>query len=131
MIDRAAMYQNNLYSGFSFPESFINYISRVELEDLEPWWLFCSSPNYVNFWCEKVRELYPERQLVPFANWRYSDDIVCFDGNDASGDPKVFYVHAFASAGWEDRGYTDNFTEWLKIARLESARYKAEQANDE
>ncbi|UYU31963.1 SMI1/KNR4 family protein [Siccibacter colletis] len=131
MINRAMMYQSYLYSGFSFPETFVNYVSQAQLEDIEPWWLFCHSSNYVDFWCEKVRELYPERKLIPFANWRYSDDIVCFDGADISGDPEVYYVHAFASAGWEDRDYTDNFDEWLKMARLESARHKAERAEDE
>lgn len=131
MIDRAGMYKNYLYSGFSLSDDFIDYVSNTELEDIESWWLFCCSQNYVDFWCKKIRELYPERKLIPFANWRYSDDIVCFDGEDTSGDPKVYYVHCFASTGWEDRGYTDNFTEWLKIARLESARYKAEQADDE
>lgn len=131
MAEEKDMYKNYLYSDFSFPSSFIDYISGDELENIEPWWLFCCAQNYVDFWCEKVRELYPERKLIPFANWRYSDDIVCFDGADTSGDPKVYYVHAFASAGWEDRGYTDNFDEWLKMARLESARYKAERAEEE
>lgn len=130
MTDRAMAYQKYLYSGFSFPETFNNYVSQSELEDIEPWWLFCRASNYVDFWCKKVRELYPERKLIPFANWRYSDDIVCFDGEDTSGNPKVYYVHAFASAGWEDRGYTDNFTEWLKMARIESARNKEERAED-
>lgn len=82
MTDRAMLYQKYLYCGFSFPESFINHVSKSELDDIEPWWLFCTSSNYVDFWCEKVRELYPERKLIPFANWRYSDDIVCFDGED-------------------------------------------------
>ncbi|MBT0728539.1 SMI1/KNR4 family protein [Rosenbergiella australiborealis] len=126
MINRVMMYQNFLYSGFSFPDSFVKYLSQMELEDIEPWWFFCCASNYVDFWCEKVRDIYPERRLIPFANWRYSDDIVCFDGADISGNPKVYYVHAFASAGWEDRGYTDNFDEWLKMARLESAHHKAE-----
>ncbi|MBK0093652.1 SMI1/KNR4 family protein [Erwinia sp. S59] len=130
MTDRAMMYQKYLHSGFSFPESFINYISQPELVDIEPWWLFCSSPNYVDFWCEKVRELYPERKLIPFANLRYSDDIVCFDGEDTSGDPKVYYVHAFAASGWEDRGQADSFTEWLNMANLESARNKEERAEE-
>jgi len=131
MTERAKMYKSHLYFGFSFPDSFIDYISGSELENIEPWWLFCHAQNYVDFWCEKVRTLYPERKLIPFANWRYSDDIVCFDGEDTSADPKVYYVHAFASAGWEDRGYTDSFSEWLKMARLESARHKTEQAEDE
>lgn len=124
------MYKQYLYPGFILPDSFINYVSGAELENIEPIWLFCCAQNYVDFWCEKIRELYPERKLIPFANWRYSDDIACFDGEDTSGDPKVYYVHAFASAGWEDRGYADNFDEWLKMARLESAQHKAEQARD-
>jgi len=78
-----------------------------------------------------VKGKYPTRKLIPFAKLNYSDDIVCFDGADTSEDPKIYYVHAFASAGWEDRGYTDNFSGWLKMARLESARYKAERAEDD
>ncbi|GAB2932755.1 SMI1/KNR4 family protein [Hafnia psychrotolerans] len=131
MTNRAGMYKVYLSPGFSLPESFIDYVSGAELEDIESWWLFCCAQNYVDFWCDKIRKLYPERNLIPFANWRHSDDIVCFDGEDTSGDPKVYYVHAFASAGWEDKGYTDNFEEWLKMARLESARHKAERAEDE
>ena len=131
MIDRVMMYRNFLYPGFSFPDSFVNYVSKMELDDIEPWWFFCHASNYVYFWCEKIRDIYPERKLIPFANWRYSDDIVCFDGADISGDPKVYYIHAFASSGWEDRGYTDNFDEWLKIARLESAHHKSELAENQ
>ncbi len=131
MTDRTIVYKDFLYSGFCFPDSFISSVSKIELEDLAPWWFFCSSANYVEFWCKKVRELYPERMLIPFANWRYSDDIVCFDGADTSGEPKVYYVHAFASVGWEDRGYADNFDEWLRVARIESARYKSERAEDQ
>ncbi|WP_415045833.1 hypothetical protein [Cedecea neteri] len=63
---------------------------------------------------------------MPFANWRYSGDIVCFDGADTSGEPTVYYVHAFASVGWEGRGYADTFDEWLKVAHYESALYKDE-----
>lgn len=130
-MNKICMYNDYLYPGFLFPDLFCSYVSSELLEDIEPWWLFCDAQNYVDFWCRKVRELYPNRKLIPFANWRYTDDIVCFDGEDTSGNPKVYYVHAFASAGWEDRGYTDSFEEWLKMARLESARYKAERAEDE
>lgn len=30
------MYKNYLYFGFSFPDSFIDYISGSELENIEP-----------------------------------------------------------------------------------------------
>lgn len=125
------MYEEYLFPGFSFPESFIEYVSCPTLEDIEPWWLFCCSQNYVDFWCKKVKELYPGRKLIPIANWRYSDDIACFDAEDVTGEPKVYYIHAFATAGWEDRGYADNFSEWLKMAILESTRHKSEQVDNE
>lgn len=131
MTDRAMLYQKYLYCGFSFPESFINHVSKSELDDIEPWWLFCTPSNYVDFWCEKVRELYPERKLIPFANWRYSNDIVCFDGEDESGNPKVYHVHAFAASGWEGRGQIDSFTEWLNMASIESTRIKEERTEED
>ena len=67
---------------------------------------------------------------VPFAHWYCSDDIACFDGADTSGNPKVYFVHAFASSGWEDRGDVDNFDEWLKIAQKDSEEYKKERKED-
>lgn len=38
---------------------------------------------------------------------------------------------AFASAGWEDRGYVANFDEWLKSARLDATRHKDDRDDDE
>ncbi|EMB3081996.1 SMI1/KNR4 family protein [Providencia rettgeri] len=122
---------DELPKGFKFPRTFLEIINQEVILDLDPWWFLCEFEKFAKYWLLEMKNQYPTRKLIPFAKLSYSDDIVCFDGDDTSGDPKVFYVHAFASAGWEDRGYTDNFTEWLKIARLESARYKAEQANDE
>ncbi|MCT8343389.1 hypothetical protein LG003_11140 [Photorhabdus kleinii] len=58
-----------------------------------------------------MKAQYPERQLVPFAKVSYSDDIACFDSSDISGDPKIFFIHAFASTGWEDRRNLNNFDE--------------------
>lgn len=128
MTDVLAMYGKYLYPNFSLPESFINYVAVEQKEDIEPWWFFYCAQNYVDFWCKKIKELYPDRKLIPFANLRYSDDIVCFDGEDTTEEQKIYYIHAFASAGWEGRGHVDSFTEWLIIAKCESARYKAEQA---
>jgi len=68
MTIRAITYHNYLYSGFTFPESFINYVSQENLEDIEPWWLLCHTQSSVDFWFQKVKELYPERKLIPFAN---------------------------------------------------------------
>jgi len=101
------------------------------IPDIEPWLFICEFKESSSFWLREVRDRYPARKLVPFAKVNYSDDIVCFYGADPSGDPKIYYVHAFASVGWEDRGYTDSFDEWLKMARIESTRYKADRAEDQ
>ena len=123
--------EGELPEKFKYPSSYIEIMSMDIIPDIEPWSFICEFKESSVFWMGEVKEKYPTRRLVPFAKVNYSDDIACFDGADTSGEPKVYYIHAFASAGWEDRGYTDNFAEWLKMARLESARYKAERAEEE
>lgn len=130
IIDRCSAYKKYLPSGFEFGQEFLEIITQDKLPDIDLWWFFCSSDNYIDYWCEEIKKLYPDRLLIPFANWRYSDDIVCFDGSDISGDPKVYYIHAFASPGWEERGSVANFNEWFKLAQEESARYKIERAEE-
>ena len=123
--------EDELPEKFKYPSSYIEIMSMDVIPDIEPWSFICEFKESSAFWMREVKGKYPTRRLVPFAKVNYSDDIACFDGADTSGEPKVYYVHTFASSGWEDRGYTDNFTEWLKMARLESARYKVEQAEDD
>lgn len=122
--------KTELTDDFKYPDTYIDIMSLEIIPDLEPWSFICEFKGSASFWMSEMKKQYPTRKLVPFAKLNYSDDIACFDGEDISGDPKVYYVHAFASAGWEDRGYTDSFAEWLKMARLESASYKAEQAEN-
>jgi len=124
MVNRYFFYEKHLPVGFKFSKEFIDVITQDILPDIELWWFFCTSEKYVDYWCDKIKKLYPDRLLIPFSNWRYSDDIVCFEGADTSGNPKVYYVHAFASPGWEDRGGVSNFEEWLELAQEESLRYK-------
>ncbi|WHU85638.1 SMI1/KNR4 family protein [Pantoea agglomerans pv. betae] len=122
--------KTDLPDDFKYPDAYIDIMSLEVIPDLEPWSFICEFKESASFWMSEMKKQYPTRKLVPFAKLNYSDDIACFDGEDITGDPKVYYVHAFASAGWEDRGYTDSFAEWLKMARLESASYKAEQAEN-
>lgn len=123
--------KNELPDGFRYPVGYIEIMSMETIPDIEPWSFICEFKESSSFWLREVREKYPSRKLVPFAKVNYSDDIVCFDGADTSGEPKIYYIHAFASAGWEDRGYVDSFDEWLKMVYLESASYKAERAEDQ
>lgn len=83
---------------------------------------------------------YADKPLVPFAILDdpsgISNDgyvvLACFDGDDATGDPKV-YLHDYGNpkrVNWEDRFFLANFAEWLRFAKEESERYKAESAED-
>jgi hypothetical protein len=119
-----------LPEGFSFPSSFLEIVNKESILDLDPWWFICEFEKFAKYWLSEMKTQYPERQLVPFAKVSYSDDIACFDGSDISGDPKVFFIHAFASTGWEDRGNLNNFDEWLKLAKEESVRYKIEREEE-
>lgn len=116
-----------LPTGFIYPTSFLKYMSQEPIPYLEPWWFLAEFEKSSEFWLAEIKKQYPDRQLVPFAKTSQSDDVACFDGASGSPDPKVYYVHTFASPGWEDRGSVANFDEWLKTTKTEAAEYKREQ----
>lgn len=116
---------------FKYPAAFLDYCATAENDSLEPWYIFEDAEEAAD-WLGTVREWYPTRNLIPFARDDVSgDDIACFDGADIAGDPKVHFVHTFASAGWEDRGNVMNFAAWLVEARKDHAAYLAQLAEDE
>ena len=59
--------------------------------------------------------------INPFAKYDYIDDIACFDASLPSENPSVYYIHMFATPGWENRGNVIDFNAWLQAA-LEDAR---------
>lgn len=127
--------------GFSFPQSYWDLARGHVIPNLEPWkFLFLDMPCSLNYYGAMLQK-YPDKPLVPFAilddpSGTFNDGYVvlaCFDGDDRSGDPKV-YLHDYGNpkrVDWPDRYFLANFTEWLRVAGEESARYKAERAEDE
>jgi hypothetical protein len=111
---------------FKLPLSYLDLIAQDELPDLDPWWFLAKEEDSAIFWAQTLRKLYPGRSLLPFAKIDHTDDVACFDLSDTSGNPKVFYVHAFASPGWEYRGEVPSFDAWLENAKEESEEFKAE-----
>lgn len=126
MNDILLPYKKYLPVGFRFSNNFTNYIQLNCKDEIHPWYFLAESAKYIDGRFACVRRLYPNRNLIPFAHWNPSDDIVCFDGDDRSGDPKVFFVHTYASPGWEDRGNVENFDVWLEIAKEQSKEFKAD-----
>ena len=110
----------NVPEGFIFPAKYLEFMASDPHPILGPWWFLCEYPKYADFWLNQMQTQYPSRQLVPFAKMENTDDLACFDASIKTDDPIVFYVHANASPGWEDRGHVKNFEEWL---RAETERY--------
>ena len=119
--------ENELPKGFKYPESYIKYMKYdSELKELDPYILFRRDEG-IKLWSKILKEQYPTRNLIPIGKDNNSDDVFCFDGDDTSGDPKVYIVHTFASPGWEDRGYLKNFGEWLKFSQKVKEEYEKER----
>lgn len=126
MNDILLPYKNYLPVGFKFSNNFTNYIQSNYKDEIYPWYFLIEFEKYIDGQFSVFKKLYPTRSLIPFAHWEPSDDMVCFDGDDMSGDPTVFFVHTFASPGWEDRGNVENFDVWLEIAKEQSKEYQAD-----
>lgn len=115
-----------LPAGFKYPAQFFDVLGQPALPDLDPWFLLAADQQLSLFWMRTLGGLYPGRSLVPFAKHGGSDDVACFDGADTTGSPRVYYVHAYASPGWEDRGEVASFEEWLRVTQQESQEFKAD-----
>lgn len=116
---------------YSYPKSFLAMIDENKINNIYPIIFLGNYSEWTEDWSEIIKEQYPTRNLVPFAKDDRSDDVFCFDGDDTSGDPKVHIVHTFASPGWEDRGYLNNFKEWLKFAQEVKEEYEEDMREDE
>ncbi|WP_340638618.1 SMI1/KNR4 family protein [Microbacterium protaetiae] len=125
--------------GLTLPASFDAILRQEEPPDIEPWeWLF-EYHEWLQFWVQTIKEQYPARPpLIPFAKNGGSDDVFCFDGTDTAGNPRVYIVHTFASPGWENRGYWDDFDDFMEEAEEVNAEwvrdeeeYRQQQAKDE
>lgn len=86
------------------------YIRLCEfgLQGLEPWeWISCED---LEFRLNGLRERYPGRNLVPFAERQDRDDVACWD-KDMPG--LVVVIHDYSSKGLEQRARFASFREWM------------------
>ena len=111
--------------GFQYPQSFLDFIAQDDVSNLFPWRFICyDGKEASDGWKEELERLYPTRKLIPFARESGTDDCSCFDAATPSSNPRVYFVHAYASPGWEDRGYADDFSDWLSMAAAEAAGWR-------
>lgn len=126
--ERLAEFHEVCPTGFELPEAFTRLLHDESLTDIYPWrWLFPYRGD-MRWWAQTIKEQYPSRTLVPFAKHDLTDDVFCFDGADTTGNPRVYIVHTFAAAGWEDRGYWDDFDLFMEVAAEEHADWLRQEA---
>lgn len=101
---------------FSYPDDYVNFVnSCCELEP--PWWLLGKRPNFT-VRCFKIlnEDLRSEKTLIPFAKSDDSGDIACFDGDDRTGHPKIYFYTGeddLGNVSWSSRYSIDSFSEFL------------------
>lgn len=122
--------------GFKFPRDYESTVLTDVLPDIEPWqFLSRDMPTSLYYYGSLISK-FPERPLIPFAiindqSGLYNEGwvvLACFDGTDKTGSPRVL-IYDFSTPNklpWENFSYL-SFTDWLKVAQQESARYKRER----
>jgi len=115
---------------FRYPSQFISFCESAAETDISPWYIFDDAED-ATFWLQTVREQYPDRMLIPFArDESLGDELACFDASGSSDNPRVYFVHCFASPGWESRGDAVDFAEWLKLADADHQEFLAEDDDE-
>lgn len=124
---------------FKLSEEYVQLAKDKECINLEPWQLlFYNKPLAIMYYGAMLLR-YTDKPLIPFAvandqSGIYNEGYVvlaCFDGDDESGNPKV-YFHDYslkAYPKWSERYFLKDFSAWFEMAVAESKAYRAEQGN--
>ena len=104
---------------FSFPDKYLEEISMESIPSYGDWYYLIESEGLQKQFYDIAQEDYPSRSLVPFARYDGTDDVACFEGGDATGNPEVYIIHFFSSSGWEQRAKLSDFENWLSLAKSE------------
>lgn len=101
--------KSELPQGFDYPSDLYTVIGLGHVH-LDPWTIL--SRDAIRTRLHGMRQRYPSRVLVPFANRSDSDDVACFDVDSSL----VRIIHDFASPGWELREQFSSFRAWFHSA---------------
>jgi hypothetical protein len=121
----------SLPAEFRFPKAYIKLVQEG-FPDLKPWWFVAEEPETAKMLYQIINEeLKSKKLLIPFAKIDDSSgDVACFDGEDTSGNPKVYFSVGAESdmskIDWHERYFLESFDVWL-----ESAKKEAEQSIEE
>ncbi len=108
----------NLAPEFRFPDSYV-LASRSGTSNIEPWWFLAEEPAKAALFFRILNvDLGATKCLLPFArNEDESGDLACFDADDFSGNPKVYFwagEKSLREVDWDSRYHLADFADWLR-----------------
>ena len=101
-----------------YPKQFSRIVAQG-LVDFDPWYILSS--DEIKTLSIGLKNRYPLRMILPFAKTGSSDDIACWDAHDLD---KIYIVHDYASAGWEQGKIYDSFWDWFRMAVESTIEYE-------
>lgn len=108
-----------LPSDWTYPPSF-RRLMAWGLQLTPPWELMSGGQlRAVRGWVA-----YRDRVLVPFAQYRPSDDVACWD---LAYPDQVHIIHTWTEEGWEQREVFEDFYAWLRHALDEMVEWDREE----
>jgi len=105
---------------FRFPRRYVNLLNGGEVLSIDPWWFVAEYPETARLFIEVINGAKEsEKFLIPFAKIDQdgSGDIACFDGDDFSGNPRVYLSGgdevSHKHTDWNTRYSFANFDAWI------------------
>lgn len=126
---------------FKFPDEYISLAKNNSSIRINDWrLLFNDMATSLSYYGAMLIK-YKDKPLIPFAilpdELGREDDglpiLACFDGDDRSGDPKVyFHDYGFSEKGisWDKRNHLKNFSDWLKYTKNGNKKFKLNWLNN-
>ena len=119
-----------LPSGFRFPESYLRLAREPKFPNVTPWWFLIEDPDIAMMAYRTINESRRSRKLLlPFAkNDDESGDVACFDGEDTSGEPRVYFAVGtgdMRDVDWISRYFIPTFAAWLDTAAADHLTFQS------
>ncbi|MDH3349603.1 MAG: hypothetical protein OEM02_16070 [Desulfobulbaceae bacterium] len=114
---------------FLFPKAYLEFM-QSGFPDLTPWWFVAEEPAKAKMFYQTINKCKRSKKLlIPFAKIDDSTgDIACFDGEDTTGNPKIFFSvgseDSMSCVDWKKRYFLEDINAWLIIAQKDAKRWR-------
>lgn len=110
--------QAQVPEGFQYPHRLIETAHNDSQLGSGAWWLIAEMPDYAILCLKQTQARSPNKVLIPFAKNDQENILACFDGDERSDNPRVYFdtFSDMSGVDWEQR-YSLSFSEWLTLAQ--------------